>query len=93
MDKLDPAVSVVVSGHTHYAYACEMERGGASRLLTSAGRYGYLVTDIRLIFDTATRSLIRKTAINVPVLAPQHAQVAHPGRTGLKDRGDEIDGG
>jgi len=73
MDKLDPAVSVVVSGHTHYAYACEMERGGASRLLTSAGRYGYLVTDIRLIFDTATRSLIRKTAINVPVLAPQHA--------------------
>ena len=70
MDKLDPAVSVVVSGHTHYAYACEMERGGANRLLTSAGRYGYLVTDIRLAFDPATRSLVRKTAINVPVLAP-----------------------
>ena len=69
MDKLDPAVSVVVSGHTHYAYACEMERGGANRLLTSAGRYGYLVTDIRLTFDPATRNLIRKSAINVPVLA------------------------
>ena len=68
MDKLDRAVSVVVSGHTHYAYACEMERGGASRLLTSAGRYGYLVTDIRLIFDPATRSLVRKSAVNVPVL-------------------------
>ena len=69
MDKLDPAVSVVVSGHTHYAYACEMERGGANRLLTSAGRYGYLVTDIRLTFDPTTRNLIRKSAINVPVLA------------------------
>ena len=71
MDKLDPAVSVVVSGHTHYAYACELERGGAKRLLTSAGRNGYLVTDIRLTFDPATRDLIRRSAINVPV-QPQH---------------------
>jgi 5'-nucleotidase len=70
MDKLDPAVLIVVSGHTHYAYACEMERGGASRLLTSAGRYGYLVTDIRLTFDPSTRSLVRRTAVNVPVLLP-----------------------
>ena len=71
MDKLDPAVSVVVSGHTHYAYACELERGGSKRLLTSAGRNGYLVTDIRLTFDPATRDLIRRSAINVPV-QPQH---------------------
>ena len=67
MDRLDPAISVVVSGHTHYAYACEIERGGASRLLTSAGRYGYLVTDIRLTFDPSTHALMRKSAINVPV--------------------------
>ena len=51
MDKLDPAVSVVVSGHTHYAYACHVNRGGADRLLTSAGKYGFMVTDIRLTFD------------------------------------------
>ena len=68
MDRLDPAVSVIVSGHTHYAYACEMERGGANRLLTSAGRYGYLVTDIRLSFDPVTRALVRKTGVNVPAL-------------------------
>lgn len=71
MDRLHPAISVVVSGHTHYAYACEIERGGASRLLTSAGRYGYLVTDIRLAFDPSTRALIRKSAINVPVRPEQ----------------------
>jgi 5'-nucleotidase len=73
MDKLDPAISVVVSGHTHYAYACEMERGGANRLLTSAGRYGYLVTDIRLTFDPSTRALMRKSAMNVPVGPEQGA--------------------
>ena len=75
MDKLDPAVSVVVSGHTHYAYACELERGGAKRLLTSAGRNGYLVTDIRLTFDPATRALIRQSAINVPVQPQQGADL------------------
>lgn len=73
MDKLDPAISIIVSGHTHYAYACELERGGAKRLLTSAGRNGYLVTDIRLTFDPATRALIRRSAINVPVRPEQGA--------------------
>ncbi len=73
MDKLDPAISVVVSGHTHYAYACELERGSAKRLLTSAGRNGYLVTDIRLTFDPATRALIRRSAMNIPVQSQQGA--------------------
>ena len=68
MDRLDPAISVVVSGHTHYAYACDLPRGGASRLLTSAGRNGYLVTDIRLTFDPSTRALLARSAINIPVL-------------------------
>ena len=71
MDRLDPAISVIVSGHTHYAYACELERGGASRLLTSAGRYGYLVTDIRLMFDPSTRALVGKSAVNMPVRPEQ----------------------
>jgi 5'-nucleotidase len=73
LDKLDPAISVVVSGHTHYAYACELDRGGARRLLTSAGRYGYLVTDIRLTFDPATQALTAKSAVNVPVRPGQGA--------------------
>jgi len=50
--KLDPAVQLVVSGHTHNAYICRVPGpGGTSRLLTSAGKYGALVTDIRLTFD------------------------------------------
>jgi 5'-nucleotidase len=67
LDKLDPSIVTVVSGHTHQAYACELDRGGARRLLTSAGKYGYLYTDIRLTFDASTHRLISQAARNVPV--------------------------
>jgi 5'-nucleotidase len=49
LDRLDPAIDVVISGHTHNAYICELPRAGAKPLLlTSAGRYGTLVTEIGL---------------------------------------------
>ncbi|MFL6750985.1 MAG: bifunctional metallophosphatase/5'-nucleotidase, partial [Sphingomicrobium sp.] len=58
MAKLDPAIQLVVSGHTHNAYICRVPMaGGGERLLTSAGKYGALVTDIRLTFDKAARTL------------------------------------
>ena len=51
VDKLDPAIRLVVSGHTHNAYICHLPiAGGGERLLTSSGKYGALVTDIRLTF-------------------------------------------
>ena len=56
--KLDPAIQLVVSGHTHNAYICRVPmQGGGSRLLTSSGKYGALITDIRLTFDRAGGSL------------------------------------
>ena len=67
LDKLDPAIQVVISGHTHQAYSCVVQRGGATRLLTSAGKYGYLYTDLRLTFDPAAHRLIEEHAANVPV--------------------------
>ena len=69
LDGLDPAIRTIVSGHTHQAYACTLDRGGAPRLLTSAGKYGYLVTDIRLTFDPSTHGLIASAAHNLPVPA------------------------
>jgi 5'-nucleotidase len=56
--KLDPAIQLVVSGHTHNAYICRVPiPDGGTRLLTSAGRYGTLLTDIRLTFDRPGGSL------------------------------------
>jgi len=67
LDRLDPAISVVVSGHTHHAYACQVQAGGSQRLVTSAGKNAFLVSDIRLFFDPAARRLIAASARNVPV--------------------------
>lgn len=73
IDGLDPAYSVVVSGHTHYAYTCQRQVPGQERwrMLTSAGRYGYFVTNIRMVWDPVARSVNMLTAWNVPVTHDQ----------------------
>jgi 5'-nucleotidase len=66
LERLTPAIPLVVSGHTHNAYVCRMPMaGGGERLLTSAGRYGGFVTDIRAGRDAAGRWTMK--AVNVPV--------------------------
>jgi 5'-nucleotidase len=66
--KLDPAITTVISGHTHWAYVCRGSSPvGGGRLLTSAGKYGYFVTDLRLRFDPATRRLLDQSAANLVV--------------------------
>ena len=69
LDRLDPAVDVVVSGHTHRSYVCDMPRaaGGSPLLVTSAGRSGMLVTDIGLSIDPITNRVAARRASNVIV--------------------------
>lgn len=69
LNRLDPSVDVVISGHTHRAYVCDYGRINAAKpfLLTSAGQYGTLVTNIDLMVDTRTRKVTAKTADNVIV--------------------------
>jgi 5'-nucleotidase len=63
LDKLSPAIDVVVSGHTHQAYDCVI--GG--RIVTSAMSYGRLVTKIDLTIDPSAHRVVDKHARNVPV--------------------------
>jgi 5'-nucleotidase len=69
LDRLAPGVDVVVSGHTHWAYICDYmpAKGGAPILLTSAGHYGELVTDITLKIDPKAHRLVSSAARNVIV--------------------------
>ncbi|WP_336918608.1 bifunctional metallophosphatase/5'-nucleotidase [Altererythrobacter lauratis] len=68
IERLIPEIGLVVSGHTHQSYICQLPRENAPpRLLTSAGRYGSFVTDIRLAFDPETRAVRIAAARNVPV--------------------------
>ena len=69
LEQLDTTIDVVVSGHTHRAYTCDYGRINPAKpfLLTSAGQHGTLLTDIDLVFDTATRKLVSKSASNLVV--------------------------
>jgi 5'-nucleotidase len=56
-------VDVIVAGHTHRAYICTM----GTKLVTSAGSLGRLITDIDLTIDRYTGDVVRKAAQNVIV--------------------------
>lgn len=58
--KLDHAVDLVVSGHTHQAYICTID----GRLVTSGDKYGTIVTAIDLKLDPNTRDVISASASN-----------------------------
>jgi 5'-nucleotidase len=61
--KLDKAVDLVVSGHTHRAYNCVID----GRLVTSADAFGTLVTRIDVKLDPKTRDVLSAKAENLIV--------------------------
>jgi 5'-nucleotidase len=67
--KFDKAVDVVISGHTHRAYVCEID----GRLVTSGDKYGTIVTTIDLKLDSVTRDVISAKADNVIVRTGAYA--------------------
>ena len=69
---LDPSIDLVVTGHTHQPYTCQVpDPKGQPRWVTSAMSYGRLVTETDLQLDRRTRDVVRSsvTAVNRPVLA------------------------
>lgn len=69
LDRLNPAIDVVVSGHTHQAYVCDYGLINPAKpfLLTSAGSFGRLVTGIDLKVDPASGRVLSKSARNIVV--------------------------
>jgi len=63
VSRLDPAVDLVLSGHTHQAYRCVI----AGIPVTSAYSYGRLVTDVDLTLDTASGEVAGMTIDNTVV--------------------------
>jgi 5'-nucleotidase len=63
--RLDNAVDLVISGHTHTAYNCRLTNA-AGRLVpvTQAGAFGRVVSDIDLTIDRASRDVTAVVATN-----------------------------
>ena len=65
---LRPEYGLVVSGHTHRFYSCALPNSsGANSVVTSAGSFGTLVTDIDFTLDKRTRKFASIAAHNVIV--------------------------
>lgn len=59
-DALPAEITVVVEAHTHRYYICNI----GDKLVTSAGSYGTLVTEIDLMLDPVSGKIISKRAQN-----------------------------
>lgn len=69
--RLDPAVRLVVSGHTHRGYQCKVE----GRTITQAEYAGHMLTRIKLTVDASSRTLRHVDTNNVVVKAGDFPQV------------------
>jgi 5'-nucleotidase len=65
VNKLDDAVDLVISGHTHAAYNCKMANVKGRQIpVTSANAFGRVLTDIDLTLDTKTGDVVNVAAVN-----------------------------
>jgi 5'-nucleotidase len=70
-DRLDPAIDVLITGHTHLPYNCRLK----DRIVTSAYSFGRVVSEIDLVLDKRTSDVRRdlSKAVNHPVVRAQLA--------------------
>lgn len=65
--RLDPAIKVIVSAHTHAEYRCTISSGGVTRLITSASSFGRVLSDITLTINDKSGNLVTASADNIIV--------------------------
>lgn len=59
---LDPEIDMVVTGHTHNPYVCDVpDPEGKSRLITSASSFGRLYTETNLKYNLKSRDIVRSS--------------------------------
>jgi 5'-nucleotidase len=61
--RLDPAVRLVVSGHSHTGYLCRID----GKLVTQAEKFGHMLSRISLVVDRQTGAVVDSSARNIVV--------------------------
>ncbi|HSI61062.1 MAG TPA: bifunctional metallophosphatase/5'-nucleotidase [Ideonella sp.] len=65
VSQLDDAVDLVVTGHTHAAYNCQLPSAGGRLIsVTSANAQGRVLTDIDVTLDRASKNVTAVSALN-----------------------------
>lgn len=65
-EDLPPSIDLVVTGHTHQPYTCDIpDPAGNPRWVTSAASYGRVITDTELKLDRRTRDVVRASVSSV----------------------------
>lgn len=67
VNALDGEVDLVMTGHTHNAYICNLPKANGQPVAVTAGAYnGRFITQADLVIDTQTKDVISVAAKNVP---------------------------
>jgi 5'-nucleotidase len=80
---LDPAIDMIVTGHTHQPYVCNVpDPKGQPRLVTSASSFGRLFTETDLTYDRRTQDIVRASVSGTNMIVDRSVP-ADPAQTNL----------
>ncbi len=84
---LDPAIDVMITGHTHLPYNCVLDdAAGDPRIVTSAYSFGRVVTEVNLVLDKRTKDVRRDLSTSVNHVVDQGALTPDPVQTAIIER-------
>ena len=87
---LDPSIDMVVSGHTHQSYVCNIpDPAGNPRLVTSASSFGRLFTEINVKYDFRSRDIVR-TSVTASNQIVTRDVTKDPDETAIINRYNEL---
>lgn len=87
---LDSEIDLVVSGHTHQPYVCNVkDPKGKDRMVTSASSFGRLFTETNLQYDVKKRDIVRTSVESANMLVSRDV-AKDDAMTALIDRFNEL---
>ena len=83
--RLDPQIDMVISGHTHQPYVCDVkDPAGRDRLVTSASSFGRLFTETDLKYSRAAGDIVRSSVKGTNMLVTRDV-AKDPAETAIID--------
>ena len=86
-DALNPAIDVMITGHTHLPYNCVLpDSAGNPRIVTSAYSFGRVVTEVNLVLDKRTKDVRRDLSTSTNHVVEQASLTPDPVQTAIIDK-------